>query len=45
MEAVFAALSAAILLHERLEIREIIGCAIMFTAIIVSQLPDRTSNS
>lgn len=45
MEAVFAALSAAILLHERLEIREIIGCAIMFTAIIVSQLSDRTSNS
>ena len=38
MESVFAALSAAILIHERLTAREITGCVIMFTAIIVSQL-------
>ncbi|MBO4728170.1 MAG: DMT family transporter [Spirochaetaceae bacterium] len=38
MESVFAALSAAILIHERLAPREIMGCVIMFTAIIVSQL-------
>ncbi|MBO7135283.1 MAG: DMT family transporter, partial [Spirochaetaceae bacterium] len=38
MESVFAALSAAILINERLAGREILGCAIMFTAIIISQL-------
>ena len=38
MESVFAALSAAILIHERLAGREILGCSIMFTAIIISQL-------
>lgn len=38
MESVFAALSAAILIHERLTGREIMGCAIMFTAIVISQL-------
>lgn len=38
MESVFAALSAAILLNERLTPREIAGCAIMFAAIIISQL-------
>ena len=38
MESVFAALSAAILINDRLAGREILGCAIMFTAIIISQL-------
>lgn len=38
MESVFAALSAAILIHERLTGREILGCVIMFTAIVISQL-------
>lgn len=38
MESVFAALSAAILIQERLAGREILGCVIMFTAIVVSQL-------
>lgn len=38
MESVFAALSAALLIHERLTGREILGCVIMFTAIVVSQL-------
>lgn len=37
MESVFAVLSAAILLHETLTPREIIGCVIMFLAILVSQ--------
>lgn len=40
MESVFAALSAAIILHEMLTGREILGCVIMFAAIIVSQLSD-----
>ena len=38
MESVFAAISGAIYIHETLSAREITGCAIMFFAIIVSQL-------
>lgn len=40
MESVFAVLSAAIILHETLTGREIIGCVIMFAAIILSQVSD-----
>ena len=42
MESVFAVLTAAIVLHETLSGREIIGCTIMFIAIIVSQIPWKT---
>lgn len=38
MESVFATLSAAIILHESLTPQEIIGCVVMFSAIIFSQL-------
>lgn len=38
MESVFAVLSSAILLHEILTPREIIGCVIMFLAILISQI-------
>ena len=41
MESVFAALSGAILIHETLSGREIFGCTIMFTAIIISQLSEK----
>ncbi len=40
MESVFAAIASAILLHEHLSGRELIGCAVMFTAIIISQISD-----
>ena len=40
MESVFAALSAAILIHETLTGREILGCVIMFSAILISQGSD-----
>lgn len=40
MESVFAAICGAIILHESLSSREILGCVIMFTAIILSQLKD-----
>ncbi|MBR5753566.1 MAG: DMT family transporter [Clostridia bacterium] len=39
LEAVFAVVSGAIVLHERLTAREYIGCAIMFIAVVLSQLP------
>ena len=42
MESVFAVLTAAIVLHEMLSGREIVGCVIMFTAIVISQIPWKT---
>ena len=41
MESVFAVLAGAILLSERMSSRELAGCAVMFTAIILVQLPSR----
>lgn len=41
MESVFAAISAAIYIHEKLSGREIAGCIIMFAAIVLSQLSDK----
>ncbi len=40
MESVFAVLSAAIILHEKLTGREILGCSLMFGAILISQIYD-----
>ncbi len=42
MEAVFAALAAAIILHETLSVREIIGCMAMFIAIVISQVSGKS---
>ena len=39
LEAVFAALTGALLLGERMTSRELLGCVIMFAAIILVQLP------
>jgi len=39
-ESVFGALTGALLLHERLSPREILGCAVMFAAILLSQLAE-----
>jgi len=38
-ESVFAVLSAAVLLSERLSLKEVMGCIIMFGAIILAQIP------
>ena len=38
MESVFAAISGAIYIGEKLSMREITGCAIMFFAIVISQV-------
>ena len=40
MESVFAVLAGALLLHEVLSGREIVGCVIMFVAIVVSELSE-----
>ena len=39
LESVFAAIAGAVLLHERMSARELIGCIIMFSAIIIVQIP------
>ncbi|MGM9618508.1 MAG: DMT family transporter [Oscillospiraceae bacterium] len=39
LESVFGVLSGAVLLHERLSGRELLGCALMFAAVLLSQLP------
>lgn len=39
LESVFAALSGFVLLNQVLSVRELAGCALMFGAVILSQLP------
>lgn len=41
LESVFAVISGAIILHEQMALREILGCIIMFAAIIIAQLPSK----
>ena len=41
LESVFAALFGWILIGQGLSGKELIGCAIMFAAILLSQLPER----
>ena len=44
MESVFAVIAGVIILHEQLSFREMIGCIIMFAAIILVQLPSDKSS-
>lgn len=39
LESVFAAIFGMILLHERMSQREVIGCALLFAAVVLSQIP------
>ena len=41
LESVFAALSGFVLLHQTMSGREIIGCALIFSAVIISQYPEK----
>lgn len=41
LESVFAVLAGAMILHERLSIKETIGCVLVFAAIILAQLPEK----
>lgn len=43
MESVFAVIAAAVVLHQGMSLREGIGCAVMFAAIILSQLSESLS--
>lgn len=39
LESVFAALSGAIFRHERMTGRELLGCLLMFAAVVIAQIP------
>ena len=39
LESVFAVLAGALLLQERMSARELLGCVIMFAAIVLVQIP------
>ena len=41
LESLFAAVSGAIVLHERLSAREYLGCALMLCAVVLVQLPEK----
>ena len=41
LESVFGALSGAIFLKEVMTPRELIGCAVLFAAVIISNLPEK----
>lgn len=41
LESVFSVLAGWVILHQVLSVREIAGCALMFSAIILTQLPER----
>lgn len=41
LESVFAALTGWLILHERLSPKELLGCVLVFMAIILAQLPEK----
>lgn len=41
LESVFSALAGFIILHQVLSVRELLGCALVFSAVILAQLPGR----
>ena len=45
LESFFAVVSGAIFLHERMSLREYFGCALMLTAVILSQLPEKSTKA
>ena len=42
LESVFSVLAGWVILHQSLSIRELFGCLLMFGAIILAQLPEKT---
>lgn len=44
LESCFSVLAGWIILHEKLSVKESIGCVLMFIAIIMAQLPDKKAS-
>ena len=45
LESVFAVLAGWVILGERLSVREFVGCVLVFSAVIIAQLPERKAVS
>ena len=45
LESFFAVVCGAIVLHERMSLREYFGCALMLAAVILSQLPGKSAKA
>lgn len=45
LESVFGALSGALLLREKMNEREIVGCVLMFLAVLLAQLPEKRTQT
>jgi len=45
MESVFGVLSGALILHEMLTGREALGCAVMFSAVVISQIGEKLAEN
>lgn len=43
LESVTSVIAGFIILHQNLSIRELIGCGVMFCAVILAQIPDKNS--
>ena len=41
LESVFSAIGGALILHETMSMKEIIGCVILFASVVVAELPER----
>jgi drug/metabolite transporter (DMT)-like permease len=39
LESVFAVIGGMVLLHEGMELKELLGCGLMFAAVVLSQIP------
>lgn len=44
LESVFSVLAGSVLLRERMNFREIAGCAIIFAAVLLAQMPEKNKN-
>ena len=44
LESVVSVLAGWALLHQHLSVRELLGCVVMFAAIILAQLPEKQKN-
>ncbi len=45
MESVFSLLAGWVLLDQTMSIKELLGCVLVFAAIILAQLPDKTAEA
>ena len=44
MESTFSVLAGWVILKQKLTVKELIGCVLVFTAVILVQLPGRSAN-